>query len=66
MAENNRGLEVYRAIYDKLPESTYYEWLDFWGITQKELDVFMGAGEEAVNKMYEECGEDGRDSENNK
>lgn len=60
MAENNRGREVYRAINDKLPESTYYEWLEFWGITQKELDVFMDAGEEAVNKMYEGK-EDGRE-----
>lgn len=61
MAENNRGLEVYLAIDHILPEGDYYEWLDFWGITQKELDTFMEAGEEAVNKMYEERGEDGRD-----
>lgn len=61
MAENNRGREVYRAIYDKLPESTYYEWLDFWGITQEELEVFMEAGEEAVNKMYEERDSDDRE-----
>lgn len=66
MAENKRGKNVYRAIDDILPDGTYYEWLDFWGITQKELDTFMEAGEEAVNKMYGECGEDGRDSENNK
>lgn len=62
MAENNRGLEVYLAIDQILPEGDYYEWLDFWGITQKELDTFMEAGEEAVNKMYEERGEDGRKS----
>lgn len=53
MAENNRGREVYRAIDRILPQGDYYEWLEFWGITQKELDVFMDAGEEAVNKMYE-------------
>lgn len=57
MAENNHGKNVYRAIDNILPEGDYYEWLDYWGITQKELDVFMDAGEEAVNKLYKECGE---------
>jgi hypothetical protein len=61
MTKNNRGREVYRAIYRILPQGDYYEWLEFWGITQKELDVFMDAGEEAVNKMYKE-----RDSDGNK
>lgn len=61
MAENNRGKNVYHAIDNILPEGDYYEWLNYWGITQKELDIFMEAGEEAVNKMHKEHDSDGRE-----
>lgn len=58
MTKNNRGKRVCHAIEDQLPEGLYHEWLGYWHITQEELDVFLEAGEEAVNKMYKDSNED--------
>lgn len=47
------GETIAYAIFKNVSEYSFIEWLETWGISEEDWNLFIEAGKEAVNKKYE-------------